>query len=52
MKKTLISALFVGLLPTVALAAQGTDPLADQYFSKNEPKMTPQEMAAVAIGKK
>lgn len=52
MKKTLISALFVGLLPTVALAAQATDPLADQYFSKNEPKMTPQEMAAVAIGKK
>ncbi|WP_017166902.1 P-type conjugative transfer protein TrbG [Xanthomonas phaseoli] len=52
MKKTLISALFVGLLPTVALATQGTDPLADQYFSKNEPKMTPQELAAVAIGKK
>ncbi|WP_367899714.1 P-type conjugative transfer protein TrbG [Xanthomonas oryzae] len=52
MKKTLISALFAGLLPTVALATQGTDPLADQYFSKNEPKMTPQELAAVAIGKK
>lgn len=52
MKKTLISALFVGLLPTVALATQGTDPLADQYFSKNEPTMTPQELAAVAIGKK
>ncbi|HCM7206533.1 TPA: P-type conjugative transfer protein TrbG [Salmonella enterica subsp. enterica serovar Typhimurium str. D23580] len=52
MKKTLISALIVGLLPTVALAAPGTDPLADQYFSKNEPKMTPQELAAVAIGKK
>ena len=30
MKKTLISALMVGLLPTVALAASGTDPLADQ----------------------
>ncbi|WP_017169809.1 P-type conjugative transfer protein TrbG [Xanthomonas phaseoli] len=52
MKKTLISALIVGLLPTVALAAPGTDPLADQYFSENEPKMTPQELAAVAIGKK
>ena len=52
MKKTLISALILGLVPMVALAAPGTDPLADQYFSKNEPKMTPQELAAVAIGKK
>jgi type IV secretion system protein TrbG len=52
MKKTLISALCVGLLPTVALATQGTDPMADQYFSKNEPTMTRQELAAVAIGKK
>ena len=52
MKKTLISALILGLAPMVALAAPGTDPLADQYFSKNEPKMTPQELAAVAIGKK
>ncbi|WP_025983522.1 P-type conjugative transfer protein TrbG [Xanthomonas phaseoli] len=52
MKKTLISALILGLAPMVALAAPGNDPLADQYFSKNEPKMTPQELAAVAIGKK
>jgi type IV secretion system protein TrbG len=52
MRKTLISALILGLVPMVALAAPGTDPLADQYFSKNEPKMTPQELAAVAIGKK
>ncbi|AKK65877.1 conjugal transfer protein TrbG [Xanthomonas oryzae pv. oryzicola] len=52
MKKTLISALILGLVPMVALASTGTDPLADQYFSKNEPKMTPQELAAVAIGKK
>ncbi|OLL27276.1 P-type conjugative transfer protein TrbG [Burkholderia sp. SRS-W-2-2016] len=52
MKKTLISALILGMVPMVALAAPGTDPLADQYFSKNEPKLTPQELAAVAIGKK
>jgi type IV secretion system protein VirB9 len=49
MKKTLTSALILGLLPMVALAA---DPLADQYFSKNEPKLTQQELAAVAIGKR
>jgi len=52
MKKTLISALILGLVPVVALAALGTDSLADQYFSKNEPKMTQQELLAVAIGKK
>ncbi|WP_322075540.1 P-type conjugative transfer protein TrbG [Burkholderia cenocepacia] len=51
MKKTLISALISGLVPLVAFASTG-DPLADQYFSKNEPAMTKQELAAVAIGKK
>ncbi len=52
MKKMLISFLFIGLLPMVVLATPNTDPLAEQYFSKNEPTMTPQEMAAIAIGKK
>ncbi|AAF84852.1 conjugal transfer protein TrbG [Xylella fastidiosa] len=52
MQKTLIPALILGLVPMVTFAAPGTDPLADQYFSKNEPKLTAQEKAAVAIGKK
>lgn len=51
MQKTLISALILGLVPMVTFTASGTDPLADQYFSKNEPKLTTQEKAAVAIGK-
>ncbi|MEX3581895.1 MAG: P-type conjugative transfer protein TrbG [Burkholderia sp.] len=55
MKKTLISALLFGLLPVAALAAPAQsngDDLANQYFSKNEPSLTPQERTAVAIGKK
>ena len=55
MKKTLISAVMFGLLPVAALAASAQsngDDLANQYFSKNEPALTPQERAAVAIGKK
>jgi type IV secretion system protein VirB9 len=52
MNKTLITAMILGLLPVAALAAPGADPLADRYFSTNEPTMTPQETAAVAIGKK
>lgn len=52
MKKTLISALILSVVPMVALAAPGQDVLADQYFSKQEPVLTPQEKAAIAISKK
>lgn len=49
MKMKLFMALI--LLPMVALA-DGIDPLADQYFTKKSMELTPQERAAIAIGKK
>lgn len=51
MKKSIISALILSL-PLLANAAPGSDPLADQYFSNNEPSLTPQEQAAIGIGQK
>jgi type IV secretion system protein VirB9 len=51
MKKSIISALILSL-PLLANAAPGSDPLADQYFSTNEPTLTPQERAAIGIGQK
>ncbi len=51
MKKSIISALILSL-PLLANAAPGSDPLADQYFSNNEPSLTPQERAAIGIGQK
>lgn len=36
----------------MASHAFAADPLADQYFSKNEPTLTPQERAAVGIGER
>ncbi len=51
MKKTIFTAL-ICMLPLAALAAPGQDTMADQYFSKNSPALTPQEKAALTIGKK
>jgi hypothetical protein len=53
MKKHL-SAVILGAalaVPALALAAPGDD-LADKYFSKNNPTLTAQEKAAIAIAKK
>lgn len=50
MKKSIIA--LICSFPFFANAAPGSDPLADQYFSKNEPSLTPQEKAAIGIGQK
>lgn len=47
MKKYII-AMILGATPVMALA----DNLADAYFSKQNPKLTPQEEVAIAIAKK
>ncbi|MCY0386739.1 P-type conjugative transfer protein TrbG [Robbsia sp. Bb-Pol-6] len=52
MKKTPIFTLLFSLLPAAIHAAPGTGPFADQYFSRDEPRLTAQERAAIAIGKK
>ncbi|MEN5023235.1 P-type conjugative transfer protein TrbG [Pantoea agglomerans] len=51
MNKTIIASLMMGctFLTSHAFAA---DPLADQYFSQNEPSLTPQEKAAIGIGQR
>lgn len=49
MKKKLLAALI--FMPVVAFA-DGADPLADQYFAKKIVELTPQERAAISIGKK
>lgn len=46
--KTLISALFLGLLPMFAIAAP--DEAADAFLSKKNPTLTKQERKALAIG--
>lgn len=50
MKATMIFAVVLNLASTSALLH--ADTIADQYFSKQEPKFTPQERAAIAIGQK
>jgi len=52
MKKSIIAAFLMMSFPLLASAAPGSDPLADQYFNKNEPQLTPQERAAIGIGQK
>ncbi len=52
MKKALITYLFLTFAPIAAIAAPDQDALADQYFAKKEPTQTPQERAAIAIGRK
>ncbi|MGC0987155.1 P-type conjugative transfer protein TrbG [Pantoea agglomerans] len=51
MNKTIIASLMMSctFLASHAFAA---DPLADQYFSQNEPTLTPQEKAAIGIGQR
>ena len=52
MNKTSLSPVLLSLLSVVAAAAPGQDTLADEYFSQQEPTLTPPEKAALAIGKK
>ena len=48
-----IFALILGAAPALAMAAgPGDKNLADLYFSKNNPTLTPQEKAAIAIAEK
>jgi P-type conjugative transfer protein TrbG len=47
--KHLLIAIVLGLSPGIACAV---DNLADMYFSKNNPKLTPQEKEAVAIAQR
>ncbi len=49
MNKSLL--LLAALIPTVAPAAPG-DELPELYFSSENPQLTPQEKAAIAIGKR
>lgn len=51
MKKFLF-ALILGAVPAMAMAAPGDKNLADLYFSNDNPVLTPQERAAVAIAQK
>ncbi len=51
MKKTLFALMILGVVPVLALAAPG-DNLADLYFSNQNPDLTPQEKAAIAIAHK
>jgi len=55
MKKTLFALMILGVVPILALAAPGVsggDNLADLYFSNQNPDLTPQEKAAIAIAHK
>ena len=49
--KTYAFAIFISMMPVLALAAPG-DNLADRYFSSQNPTLTPQEKAAIAIAQK
>ncbi len=49
--KNYLFAMLLGAVPALALAAPG-DNLADLYFSNQNPKLTPQEKAAIAIAQK
>ena len=49
--KTYAFAIFISMMPVLALAAPG-DNLADRYFSTQNPTLTPQEKAAIAIAQK
>jgi P-type conjugative transfer protein TrbG len=49
--KTYAFAIIISIMPVLGLAASG-DNLADLYFSTQNPKLTPQEKAAIAIAEK
>ena len=49
--KTYAFAIFISMMPVLVLAAPG-DNLADLYFSNQNPTLTPQEKAAIAIAQK
>jgi len=49
--KTYAFAIFISMMPVLALATPG-DNLADRYFSTQNPTLTPQEKAAIAIAQK
>ena len=49
--KTYAFAIIISMMPVLGLAAAG-DNLADLYFSTQNPKLTPQEKAALAIAEK
>ena len=49
--KTYAFAIIISIMPVLGLAAAG-DNLADLYFSNQNPKLTPQEKAAIAIAEK
>jgi P-type conjugative transfer protein TrbG len=49
--KTYAFAIIISIMPVLVLAAPG-DNLADLYFSNQNPKLTPQEKAAIAIAEK
>ena len=49
--KTYAFAIIISIMPVLVLAAPG-DNLADLYFSTQNPKLTPQEKAAIAIAQK
>lgn len=49
--KTYAFAIIISIMPVLGLAASG-DNLADLYFSNQNPKLTPQEKAAIAIAQK
>jgi len=49
--KTYAFAIFISMMPVLVLAAPG-DNLADLYFSTQNPTLTPQEKAAIAIAQK
>jgi len=51
MKKTLFALIILGVVPAPSVATQD-DNLADLYFSNQNPKLTPQEKAAIAIAHK
>jgi type IV secretion system protein VirB9 len=52
MKLALKLAILAFFTPMVVSAAPNNDILADKYFSKNEPSLTPQEKAAIDIANK
>ena len=50
--KTYAFAIIISMMPVLGLTATGGDNLADLYFSTQNPKLTPQEKAAIAIAEK
>jgi len=50
--KTYAFAIIISIMPVLGLAASGDNNLADLYFSTQNPKLTPQEKAAIAIAEK